>query len=156
MARCTWDDARHIQEMDMNGFTPFSALLGGALIGLAAGLLMLGIGRIAGISGIAGGLLGARAGERAWRLAFLAGLVVGPAIAVAMGAPAPGPIAASWPLVILGGLLVGFGTRLGSGCTSGHGVCGIARLSPRSLAATLAFMGAGFASVFVMRHVLGG
>jgi uncharacterized protein len=145
-----------LEEIDMSSFTPLSALLGGALIGLAAGLLMLGVGRIAGISGIAGGLLGAPAGERPWRLAFLAGLLGGPPIAVAMGAPAPGPIAAGWPLVIIGGLLVGFGTRLGSGCTSGHGVCGIARLSPRSLVATLAFMGAGFAIVFVLRHVLGG
>jgi len=139
----------------MTNFTPMSALLGGALIGLAAGLLMLALGRIAGISGIVGGLLTAASTDRPWRIAFIAGLLLGPPIAIAFGAATPGPIEAGWPLVIAGGVLVGFGTRLGAGCTSGHGVCGIARLSPRSIVATLAFMAAGMAVVFVIRHVLG-
>jgi uncharacterized membrane protein YedE/YeeE len=141
----------------IEGFTPVSALLGGALIGLAATALYAATGRIAGISGIAGGLL--RAGSAAdapWRLLFLAGLISGAGlITLAGGAPAL-RIEASWPLLVLGGLLVGYGTQLGSGCTSGHGVCGIARLSPRSIAATVVFMAAAAATVFVMRHIVGG
>ena len=142
--------------MTIDGFTPVSALAGGALIGLAATLLYAVTGRIAGISGIGGGLL--RAGERdaGWRLAFLAGLVVGAgAAALAAGTPTL-RIDASWPLLVVGGLLVGYGTQLGRGCTSGHGVCGIARFSPRSIAATVVFMGAAAATVFVTRHVFGG
>ena len=144
--------------MTVEGFTPASALLGGALIGLAAAALYAATGRIAGISGVAGGLLrtGART-DAAWRLLFLAGLVVGAgAAALVGGGPPEIRIEASWPVVVLGGLLVGYGTQLGRGCTSGHGVCGIARFSPRSIAATAVFMAAAAATVFVVHHVLGG
>ncbi len=140
----------------MDNFTPLSALLGGALIGLSAGILMLANGRIAGISGIIGSVFQASDDGRFWRLAFVVGLLVGPLIALSLDATPPLPVAASWPVVISGGLLVGFGTSLGSGCTSGHGVCGIARLSPRSIVATLVFMAAGMVTVFVIRHVIGG
>jgi uncharacterized membrane protein YedE/YeeE len=136
-------------------FSPVSALVGGALIGLAAGLLWLGNGRIAGISGIVGGLR-TQGTDLGWRIAFIAGLVLAPLACAALWRVAPIRIDASPPLIMLGGLLVGFGTRLGSGCTSGHGVCGLARLSVRSLTATLLFMGAGFATVFVARHIVGG
>ena len=136
-------------------FTPFSALLGGALIGLAASVMLLGAGRVAGISGIFGGLLEARAGDVAWRLAFVGGLLaagVGAALFV------PSAFASDLvrpPLVLaLAGVLVGYGTRLGNGCTSGHGVCGLSRFSLRSLANVLAFMAAGAATVFLLRHVL--
>ena len=133
------------------------ALAGGVLIGLSAVLLMLANGRIAGISGIVGGLFGGGSGEAGWRLAFVAGLMAGPFVLTLFGAPLPEiSIDASVPVVLVAGLLVGFGSRLGSGCTSGHGVCGLARLSPRSLAATLTFMTVGAAVVFVARHVLGG
>lgn len=140
----------------MESFTPYSALLGGALIGLAAGILMLGLGRVAGISGVLGNALNGGFGERGWRVALLAGLIVGPLLAHRAGLAMPVVPTAPWPLLILGGLLVGFGTQLGSGCTSGHGVCGIARLSPRSIVATGAFMAAGMAVVFVLRRVVGG
>jgi uncharacterized membrane protein YedE/YeeE len=137
----------------MDQFTPYSALAGGALIGLAAVVLMLFHGRVAGISGIVGGLLAPRAGDVAWRAAFVIGLLGGAALlAVAGYAPAlrdrPG-----LGVIVLAGLLVGFGTRLGSGCTSGHGVCGLARLSPRSLVATLVFMATAAAVVVVTRHL---
>lgn len=133
------------------------ALAGGALIGLSAVLLMLTNGRIAGISGIVGGLFGGGSGEAGWRLAFVAGLIAGPFAATLSGAPLPEiGIDASVPVILVAGLLVGFGSRLGNGCTSGHGVCGLARLSRRSLAATLTFMTVGAAVVFVARHVLGG
>ena len=133
------------------------ALAGGALIGLSAVLLMLTNGRIAGISGIVGGLFGGGSGEAGWRLAFVVGLIAGPFVATLFGAPLPEiDIDASVPVILVAGLLVGFGSRLGNGCTSGHGVCGLARLSPRSLAATLTFMTVGAAVVFVARHVLGG
>ena len=133
------------------------ALAGGVLIGLSAVLLMLANGRIAGIAGIVGGLFGACAGEVGWRLAFIVGLVTGPFAATLFGAPLPEiGIDASVPVILVAGLLVGFGSRLGNGCTSGHGVCGLARLSRRSLAATLTFMTVGAAVVFVARHVLGG
>jgi uncharacterized protein len=133
------------------------ALAGGVLIGLSALLLMLTLGRIAGISGIVGGLFGAGSSEIGWRLAFVVGLMAGPIAATLFGAPLPGiGIVASVPVILVAGLLVGFGSRLGNGCTSGHGVCGLARLSPRSLAATLTFMTVGAAVVFVARHVLGG
>jgi uncharacterized protein len=124
----------------MASFDPLSALIGGALIGLASVLLMLLTGRIAGVSGIAGRLFNPQPGEIAWRLMFLIGLVIG-AGAWLVASPAPIRIEASLPVLIVGGLLVGFGTPLGGGCTSGHGVCGIARLSPRSILATLVFMG---------------
>ena len=122
-------------------FTPWSALLGGGLIGAAAGLLLFFNGRIAGISGVLGGLLRPLApGDGAWRVAFVAGLLLAPLAYLGF---------AAWPAVV-----VGVGTRYGAGCTSGHGVCGIARLSLRSLVATLCFMAAGFATVYVLRHLL--
>jgi uncharacterized protein len=137
----------------MTNFTPVSALIGGALIGLASALLMLLIGRVAGISGIVGGCLLPDATDRDWRFAFIAGLVVAPLIGALAGAPLPLPqIPASWAVIVGAGLLVGFGTRLGGGCTSGHGVCGIARLSPRSIIATIVFMATAMAVVFLVRH----
>ena len=140
----------------MANFTPVSALIGGAFIGLSAVLLMLLNGRIAGISGILGNLLRPQQGEWQWRLAFVAGLAVAPLLlSSASQVSAAVDIAAGWPALVVGGLLVGFGTRMGGGCTSGHGVCGLARFSPRSLVATLVFMAAGAAVVFVIRHILG-
>jgi uncharacterized protein len=140
--------------IDWAHFTPGSALVGGLLIGLAAAGLVIVNGRILGAAGILGGLLPARAGDAVWRLGLLAGLVVAPLVArVALEVRAPVFDAGAATLVV-GGLLVGFGTRLGSGCTSGHGVCGLARVSPRSLIATLVFMAAGFATVFVVRHIV--
>lgn len=139
-------------------FTPVTALIGGLMIGASASILWLVLGRIAGVSGILGrALRGATGAERAWRILFLVGLPVGAGLAVWLGwAAAPSAPPAQLALAVAGGLLVGFGTRLGSGCTSGHGICGLARLSPRSLAATVTFMAAGMASVFVLRHLLGG
>lgn len=138
--------------IDWNHFTPWTALAGGALIGLAAGLLLLLNGRIAGISGIVGGLLRPRAQDIAWRLAFVLGLIASPAL-FSLFATLPRPqIDASFGLVLLAGLMVGIGTRYGAGCTSGHGVCGLSRLSARSMVATAAFMAAGFATVVVLRH----
>lgn len=136
-------------------FTPLSALIGGAMIGLAATLLLALLGRIAGISGIVNGAI-EQAGDRGWRIAFLAGLIVGASAWFAFGHGIPAP-RSGFPLtwLIVAGLLVGAGTRLGSGCTSGHGVCGLARLSPRSLAAVVVFMGMGAVSVFVLRHLIG-
>lgn len=135
-------------------FTPLSALIGGALIGLAATLLYATLGRIAGISGIVNAAVGEKA-DRGWRVAFLFGLIVaasawllGTGVAPRTGFPLPWLVAA--------GLLVGFGTRMGSGCTSGHGICGLSRLSKRSLVAVLVFMGCGFATVYVLRHLAGG
>jgi len=140
--------------IDWAHFTPWSSLLGGVLIGAAAASLLLLNGRIAGISGIVGGLLRPERGDVAWRAAFVAGLVFAPA-AYGFFARLPATaIEASYPVLLLAGLLVGAGTRFGSGCTSGHGVCGIARLSPRSLVATAAFMAAGFVTVFIVRHLL--
>jgi uncharacterized membrane protein YedE/YeeE len=142
--------------MDWNAFTPGPALAGGVLIGVAAGMFVLLNGRIAGISGVLGGLLRPAAGDVAWRIAFIAGLVGAPLLyALVMALPTP-RIVASEGALAAAGLLVGIGTRYGSGCTSGHGVCGISRLSPRSLAATAAFMAAGFATVYLIRHVLPG
>jgi uncharacterized membrane protein YedE/YeeE len=141
--------------IDWNAFTPYASLAGGVVIGLAVALFVLLNGRIAGISGILGGLLRPARGDIAWQAAFVSGLVASPVL-YALFAVVPTPhIDASWGALVLAGLLVGVGTRYGSGCTSGHGVCGLSRLSPRSLAATVAFMGAGFATVFVGRHVLG-
>ena len=135
-------------------FTPWTALGGGLLIGLAAAMFVLFNGRIAGISGIIGGLLRPAPGERGWRIAFLLGLVAAPLV-YALAAPLPAMrIDAGTGTLIAAGLLVGVGTRYGAGCTSGHGVCGLARGSARSLAATLAFMGAGFATVFIVLHLL--
>ena len=141
----------------MENFTPYSALAGGALIGLAASALLLMNGRIAGISGILGGLLAPARGDIAWRLLFLAGLVGGALLYRIVGAD--GLVVrfdAAYPVIVAGGLLVGFGTIIGGGCTSGHGVCGVARLSPRSLVATLTFLATGVATVFVARHLVGG
>lgn len=137
-------------------FTPWSSLAGGALIGLAAALFILLNGRIAGISGIIGGLLAPTPGDIRWRLAFVIGMLAAPTIWLLFASAPTMQIDASYPLLIAAGLLVGIGSRYGSGCTSGHGVCGLSRLSPRSLAATLSFMGAGFATVYVVRHLIGG
>jgi uncharacterized membrane protein YedE/YeeE len=135
-------------------FTPGPALLGGALIGLAAVGCALLLGRIAGISGIAAGVLRHRPGETLWRAALLGGLIAAPA-AYALFLPLPPlRVTSSWPLLAAAGFLVGIGTQYGSGCTSGHGVCGISRLSARSIVATLAFMASGFLTVYVVRHVL--
>ena len=139
-------------------FTPWASLAGGALIGLSAALLIVLLGRVAGISGMAGALLQlptwSSLQQWGWRLAFMLGLVAAPLV-WQIFAPLPAMQMPSNPLVIIAaGLLVGFGTRMGSGCTSGHGVCGLSRLSMRSLAATLAFMASGAATVFVVRHVI--
>lgn len=141
--------------IDWLHFTPWSALAGGALIGLAAGLFIVANGRIAGISGLLGSLL-ARGGEgRGEKALFLLGLLLAPLLWQVL-APLPAiEFQGGWLSLLVSGLLVGVGTRYGAGCTSGHGVCGISRLSPRSLAATLCFMAAGFATVFVLRHLLG-
>ncbi len=142
--------------IDWASFTPVSALAGGALIGLSAMLFMLLNGRIAGISGIVGGLLRPQAGDVGWRLAFLAGLIGAPLVYSLVTAIPAIQIDAGYPLLVTAGLLVGVGTRIGSGCTSGHGVCGLSRGSVRSLVATLAFMAAGFATVYLMRHFVAG
>lgn len=141
---------------DWHAFTPASALAGGALIGLAAAALVLLGGRIAGISGILGGLLRRVPGERAWRVAFLGGLLTAPWVYGALAGPMATSIDAGWTTLLVAGLIVGVGTRYGAGCTSGHGVCGLSRLSVRSAAATGTFMAAGFATVFVVRHLIGG
>ncbi|HUG03494.1 MAG TPA: YeeE/YedE family protein [Steroidobacteraceae bacterium] len=131
-----------------------TALAGGVLIGLAATLLLWSIGRIAGISGIVNGLAGAARGDRAWRIAFLIGMIgIGALTLQFVPAPARAQTGAT-PLLLIAGFLVGFGTRMGNGCTSGHGVCGLGRMSWRSLAAVLTFMAAGVATVYVMRHLL--
>lgn len=135
-------------------FTPVSALIGGGLIGLAAIMLMAANGRIAGISGIVGGLIGPGTGDRAWRAAFIGGLIAAPVAFLAFGQEIAVQIPASTGLLIAAGLLVGVGTQLGSGCTSGHGVCGISRFSARGMVATVSFMAAGACAVFVIRHIL--
>ena len=141
----------------MANFTPVSAAIGGGLIGLAAALLMLFTGRIAGISGILAGCLASGTRDKGWRIAFIAGLVLAPLTASVVGYSVPSPqMPASWGMIVVAGLLVGFGTRLSGGCTSGHGVCGIARLSARSVTATAVFMGTAVVVVALSRHVLGG
>ena len=141
--------------IDWAHFTPWTSLAGGLLIGLAASMLLLFSGRIAGISGIVGGLLRPRKGDVAWRLAFVAGLLAAPLVFL-IAAPLPQVrIDADTATLIAAGLLVGVGTRYGSGCTSGHGVCGLSRGSPRSIVATVSFMAAGFLTVYVVRHLLG-
>ena len=141
----------------MENFTPVTGFIGGLLIGGAATLLVLLTGRVAGISGILGGLFGAAASDVGWRVAFVVGIVIGPVIVAAFGGPVPDiELQGSLPLLVIAGLLVGFGTRLGGGCTSGHGVCGLARGSPRSLVATTVFFAVAVATVFVMRHGMGG
>ncbi|WP_353191286.1 YeeE/YedE family protein [Pandoraea pnomenusa] len=139
---------------DTLNFTPWTALAGGLLIGAAAVWLMLSDGRIAGISGIVGGLLRPRAGDVGWRVAFVLGMLLAPWAYRAVAVVPEAQIDASTAMLVTAGLLVGFGTRLGSGCTSGHGVCGLSRLSWRSLVATLCFMATGFLTVFVVRHLL--
>ena len=141
----------------MTNFTPVSAAIGGGLIGLSAILLMLLTGRIAGISGIFAGCLGFELSDKGWRVAFIAGLILAPLIAGWAGYPLPSPqMPGSWAVVVAAGLLVGFGTRLGGGCTSGHGICGIARLSGRSITATAIFMFMAVVVVALTRHVLAG
>jgi uncharacterized membrane protein YedE/YeeE len=141
--------------IDWNNFTPWSALAGGALIGISAALFILMSGRIAGITGIIGGLFRPVMHDVGWRIAFTIGLIIAPIVWLLFAQLPEINIEANEGLLIVAGLIVGFGARYGSGCTSGHGVCGISRLSPRSIVATLAFMGSGFLTVFVMRHLLG-
>lgn len=135
-------------------FTPVSALIGGALIGLSAVWLMAANGRIAGISGIAGGLIGPSVPDRLWRLAFVAGLIAAPLIVMLASGPVAVTIEAGPLTLIAAGLLVGVGTQMGSGCTSGHGVCGLSLFSPRSLVSVAVFMAAGAATVFITRHLI--
>jgi len=141
--------------IDWNAFTPWASLGGGALIGVAAAMFLLLNGRIAGISGVLGGLLKPEKGDITWRVAFIAGLVLAPLLYLLLAEWPATQIDASWGALVLAGLLVGVGTRYGGGCTSGHGVCGLSRLSPRSAVATLVFMAAGFATVYAVRHLLG-
>jgi uncharacterized protein len=141
--------------IDWSAFTPWSATIGGVVIGIAAALLVLVNGRVAGISGIVGGMLPPRTGDFAWRFAFLAGLLLAPLAYATVAALPPLAIEAGYPVLIAAGLLVGIGTRFAGGCTSGHGVCGLSRLSPRSLVATLSFMATGFITVFAVRHAIG-
>ena len=139
--------------IDWNNFTPWTSLAGGLIIGLASVMFLMFNGRLAGISGIAGGLLKPKKNDFYWRIAFVAGLVISP-LAFAMILPLPKIlIAANYYVLILAGLLVGIGSRYGSGCTSGHGVCGLSRRSPRSIVATIAFMIAGFVTVYIIRHL---
>jgi uncharacterized membrane protein YedE/YeeE len=142
--------------IDWTHFTPFASLSGGIILGVASAIFILINGRILGISGILGGLLPPKAGDTTWRIAFMLGLFAAPtvfhAVVPAQFITAPRIDATDW-MVVAAGLLVGIGTRYASGCTSGHGVCGLSRLSPRSLMATMSFMGAGFAMVYVMRHL---
>lgn len=140
--------------IDWVHFTPWASLAGGILLGLAAALFVLLNGRVLGVSGILGGLVRPRPGDLGWRVAFLVGLLVAPGLWLLSGEPAKPRIEATAPVLLFAGLLVGWGTRQAAGCTSGHGVCGLARLSRRSLAATLTFMATGVATVFVVRHVL--
>lgn len=141
--------------IDWSQFTPWSSLAGGILIGISVSVLLLWNGRIAGISGVVGSILSKNSSELAERIAFIAGLIIAPLLVwVTLERPTV-QIDSGVPAIILAGLLVGLGSRLGSGCTSGHGVCGLARLSVRSLAATLTFMAAGFITVYVLRHLLG-
>ncbi len=140
-------------QIDWDHFTPLRALGGGVLIGLSASAMILFPGRIAGVSGILGGLMPPRRGDAAWRIAFVSGLLLAPMAVSLWRAPSPPGLSANMFLLAVAGGLVGFGARLGSGCTSGHGVCGLARLSPRSLAATATFMGVAFVTAFLSRHV---
>ena len=140
--------------IDWNNFTPWTSLAGGILLGLASAIFILVNGRILGISGIVGGLLRPKSGDVGWRLAFVLGMLVAPLLYLLVADPVAVRIDAGWATLVIAGLLVGVGTRFGSGCTSGHGVCGLSRLSLRSLVATLAFMGAGFVTVYLIRHLL--
>ena len=139
----------------MENFTPVSGLIGGMLIGLAAALLLLLNGRISGISGIVGGLLAPKSSDAGWRVVFVVGLLLGAfGYMLATGGAMPVRMQASLPVLVVAGLLVGFGTRFGSGCTSGHGLCGIARLSKRSIIASVVFFGVAMLTVFIVRHVI--
>lgn len=140
--------------IEWGSFTPWGSLIGGVLIGVAAMVLLLGNGRIAGISGIIGGVWSTDRGDRLWRLAFVVGMLLSPAVYGFFAVIPEAVIEADTTTLIVAGLLVGLGTRYASGCTSGHGVCGLSRGSVRSLTATLAFMGAGFLTVYLMRHIL--
>jgi uncharacterized protein len=142
--------------IDWNHFTPWASLAGGLLLGLATALFLLLNGRVLGISGILGGLVRLRPGDLGWRVAFLLGLLSAPVIYTLGVGEIPARIEAGWGTVAMAGLLVGVGTSYASGCTSGHGVCGMARLSPRSIVATLCFTATGFATVYLARHVLAG
>ena len=142
--------------IDWAAFTPYASLFGGVLIGISAAMLVLLNGRVAGVSGIVGSLLRPTAGDVAWRVAFIVGLLSATILATIVGRPPTITVSAGYPLLIVAGLLVGFGTRLGGGCTSGHGVCGISRFSMRSVVATVVFMVAGFVAVYVLRHVFAG
>ena len=139
--------------IDWNSFTPWTALAGGLMLGLASALFILINGRILGISGIVGGLLRPRAGDTSWRLSFVLGLFAAPVLYGLVTDLPQSRVEASWITVVIAGILVGLGTRIGSGCTSGHGVCGLSRLSPRSVIATMTFMGAGFLTVYVLRQL---
>ena len=144
-------------QIDWIHFTPWASLAGGLLLGLAAALLLLSSGRILGITGIVEGLLPPKAGDTSWRITFVLGLLLAPVVAkwvMPAGVISAPRIDASWASVVVAGVLVGFGTRYGAGCTSGHGICGLSRLSLRSLVATLSFMFTGFVTVFIVRHVL--
>jgi len=144
-------------QIDWLSFTPIPSLLGGIILGVAAALYVLFHGRILGISGIISGLLQPKSGDRTWRMALILGLLTAPLLAALFFEIRPiVEVEADWLAVVIAGLLVGFGTQYGSGCTSGHGICGLSRLSPRSLVATVSFMTAGFLIVFVLRHVIGG
>lgn len=142
--------------IDWASFTPLTATAGGALIGAAAAVLLLMNGRIAGISGILGTAMQKGSRDRGWRIAFIAGLMLAPWLWSLFAALPSALLEATPAWLVIAGLLVGFGSRLGSGCTSGHGVCGIARLSPRSLMATATFMATGFLTVYLLKHVIGG
>ncbi len=144
----------NLVEFDWLSFTPFSATLGGVIIGLATTLLLIVTGRIAGISGIVGGLFRLQQGEMGWRVAFIAGLLLAPWVYGWITALPPVEIDTSYGLLVLAGFAVGIGTRYGSGCTSGHGVCGLSRLSPRSIVATVIFITTAMATTYVVRHIL--
>lgn len=141
--------------IDWQHFTPWASLLGGALIGLAVLIFILFNGRIAGISGIIGGLIKPNIQDAGWRIAFIMGLLLSPLLWQLFVTLPAIEIQASNPLLIISGLLVGIGTRFGAGCTSGHGICGLSRLSPRSIVATVCFMLAGFVTVYITQHLLG-
>ena len=140
----------------MTEFTPITAFIGGSLIGLSALILMLASGRVAGCSGILTNAIKGASGQREWRILFIIGLVLGPVLAGTMSFELPSSYSFSWPIVIIAGLVVGIGTSMANGCTSGHGICGIGRLSKRSITATCVFMAAAFITVYISRHVVGG
>ena len=143
--------------IDWLSFTPIPSLLGGIILGVAAALYVLLYGRILGISGIVSGLLHPKLADSAWRVSLVLGLISAPFLAALFFGIIPVvEIDSGWLAIVIAGLLVGFGAQYGSGCTSGHGICGLSRLSPRSLVATLAFMSAGFVMVFIIRHMIGG